>query len=433
MATSMPMIVPNTITKLTGLPGKAVYFLHFRGSTTPGLVVKGESKGGADAAEMAATVRWGSKMMKNVTGTSLVDSKPLSPLELAIFAQAAKAAYPQDPALQANLGPGSKCAWVKMPFVDGLLDLEFRQTYTQTDGLGLVKKMIPLFQDPNVWTHLGTIVAVDIFIGNRDRFNLEGDCQNPGNIFVIMKQGKAQVLGLDFMDATSNFSNLTAGVSRLNKIVPQGQTLFDELNILVDAVRRKTYAGKCVRGVGIAMAKEVAKGKGKTVSTGTAYFTLPVAGGPNGAAQFLKVDVGTLPRFFDAYASDFETGLANGARNLKQYLTDKWKKYNSWQSASVGPGATRAAQAMMGGQRVAATNPQLPRLPLPSPPPALSGGRQLPLPPPPLRGAVPRTLPAPPPPLPNSHLPPPPAPLVAQAQKEIPDGVIARMKFLRWI
>src|SRR5581483_11597011 len=81
-----------------------------------------------------------------------------------------------------------------------------------------------------VWQELGKVVAVDIFNGNCDRFNIEtGKWQNYGNV-MFLNAGQTPVIGLD---------------------------TFEALLILNKPARRKAFAGLCTKSVGTAMKFEL--------------------------------------------------------------------------------------------------------------------------------------------------------------------------------
>src|SRR3954447_25517248 len=183
MAGTVPTITAGSITGLTALPNRPIYFLKLNGAAAVSLVVKGDAPpnidGGPANPDAPISIKWGSKLMKNVNN-DLVNVKIMTPLEVGIFKQYA----------QANLVNGSKpynnldvnYTWVKMPHAAGLSDAQMTDEVTKKPIQSLIKRNIQTFSDAEIWVDLGKIVAVDIFNGNNDRFDIAtGKWMNYGN------------------------------------------------------------------------------------------------------------------------------------------------------------------------------------------------------------------------------------------------------------
>ena len=424
---TVPNITPGSITGIQGLSKRPVFFLKIGPVLTPNLVVKGEAAGGslpfATDDEATVSVKWGSKLMKNVNNPS-VNSKIMTATEIAIFKQAAVASFPNGSPQWNNVAGGANYNWVKMPYVAGLSDAEYYDDNSNIN-ISAIKKDIVTFSDEQVWKDLGKIVAVDIFNGNGDRFDITtGHWQNKGNV-MFLQGGPTKVIGLDTFDPNSQQSNLAKTGT------------FDELKTLIDPARRKQFAEECCKSVGSEL-KRGLKGMGHITIATTAA---------NGVGQIRKIAVDELPTLFLPFAPDFEAGLKAGADDLKNYLQRKVREY----SAQLPPPPKNTPW-----QRATPNvNPTPPPVMPPQPPtpghwqraPPNKGPNMPPLPPtpntPPTTGGTwQRATPSRPnmPPLPQipNNLPPPPAPpTAAQAAqaprlKTIPQGVIDRMNYLGW-
>jgi len=411
---SVPTLAPLSITGMaTTKDSRLVFFLQLNQNSKTTVVVKGESNTLKQRADTEASIKWGSKIMKNVNN-ELVNTKILTATEIVELRRAATLFLSNLPNGQKKLQAVSdpQIVLTKLPYVDGLSDAEFRIEadvgQAGDDSTQLIKRLIHKFYKQATWIELGKIVAVDIFNGNQDRFTLNGDWANMGNVMFTGSGATMSVIGLDVFDPNSPFKNLNEKGTHAG------------LNILSDAARRKAYALQCVTSVGTEMQRYL---RLKAVGfLRTNHFTVsltPPSGGPPRVTQ-IKYD--DLPGFFAPFADDFEAGLAQGAQEMRDYLRRKVMEHRPDLLAPVGSHRTAAASS-------AVRSPALP-----PPPPPLAGGR-LPPPPAPLVGA---RLPPPPAPLVAVRLPPAPAvnpsaPPRQASQKTIPPGVLDRMRFLGWL
>ena len=92
-------------------------------------------------------------------------------------------------------------AYYKMPFVSQLKDL------TKTSPALMLLRL----KKPPALFSFGKIVAVDLFIGNNDRFNAMGDLVNEGNLLFQQIDGNITPVGLDFFQAQGEAANLLVG------------------------------------------------------------------------------------------------------------------------------------------------------------------------------------------------------------------------------
>jgi hypothetical protein len=250
-----------------------------------------------------------------------------------------------------------------MPFVTGLSDADFVGEDPQGDwvvDLVQLKEVIVKLFDDAVWRELGKVVAVDIFNGNNDRFDSgTGEWINRGNI-MFLAGGQTTVIGLDTFDP----DRMGAGRSNLNSAGG-----FDELNILIDANRRRVFAERCMKSVGEKM-KSRLEGrlvgpKRNNVRVGDIPCFWVKTVGPQGPAN-VKIETKDLKDFFLPHAPVFAQGISDGADQLRTYIQGKVQQYAGFQGAQhqAGPRAQNAPQigrgrAPQGGWRHGAV-PQQP-------------------------------------------------------------------------
>jgi len=367
------MITPNSITGISGLGKRPVYFLKLNGSPTPNLVVKGEvDTQSMSSKDLEISISWASKLMKNVQN-SQVNSKLMDTGEIQVF-KAAAAGFDKDSREYDFVFGNFRCKWVKMPYVNGLSDADFLSeieaksgdtTYmTREFDMQLFKLTIVKLSEDAVWRDLGKVVAVDIFNGNNDRFNLvTGQWSNFGNI-MFLTGGQTRVIGLDTFD--TNSSGTTANLSRRGGVFP-------ELRILIDAAKRRQFATLCTTSVGTIL-------RLRAVDDAGAHCIKLRPNGQNGGT--MEIPCSLLPKLFIPYTEPFEQGLAQGAMELKAYLQGKVAQYYAPAVA-----AAAAPHRFAGGHRA------------------------------PARPAA---------------LPPGVRPAALAPTKTVPQGILDRMKFLGW-
>jgi hypothetical protein len=412
---TVPLIVPGSITGMAGLTDRPVFFLKLNNSLTPNLVVKGEATGNTAQStddEKSISVKWGSKLMKNVNN-ALVNTKIMTLPEITVFLQAAQQNFAAGTkqAQFASAGPtGFK--WVKMPYVAGLSDAD---AWSKKDGKYVVlapdaKKVIERFAEDRVWSELGKILAVDIFNGNSDRFDVEhGHWVNNGNV-MFLDGGTTKVIGLDTFQPGGDHSNLARAGH------------FDALKNMTDPMRRKAFSEAVATSVGEELEKLM-----KKASMGSVTIVIPgaAAGMPD---QIRRIGLDEVSTVFLPFAPLLDAGIAAGANDLKNYLQKKVRQYRT--AGGIAPPGHGAAAA------AALPPPAMPALP---PPPVVPRGPimganrrapvVLPPPPPPRTPVIGQNRVAPTPP-PRPAMPAPPAPPVLA--KTIPQGILDRMAFLGW-
>lgn len=322
MANSVPTLGPGTVSGVTGLTTRPVYFLKLNGGPQPTVVVKGENAlAGLSDADAEISIRWSSKMMKNINNDQ-VNTKVMTPAEIVVFNAAARVAYPNPGDIQ-NANLTQPYRWVKMPYVAGLSDAELYNSAGKVNA-NTIKPVLQRFLDAQVWTDLGTVVVGDIFSGNNDRFKFDGtggvagmtvEWANYGNI-MFTAGGATSVIGLDTLDPSGSDGRSNLG---------SGQADLGVLPILSNANQplRAAFALKCTR----AIAHEIKRRMGSVSS-----LTLAVVGGQVG--QILRVykenpPVGdiSVDDLLGGYAPDFQTGFDAGVNRLKNYLQGKRQNY----------------------------------------------------------------------------------------------------------
>lgn len=377
-----------------GLKERPVYFITVGGKK---LVVKGEAKSNAHSDhDTAVSVKWSSKMMKNVNDR-MVNTKIMDDAEVRAFLEAARGKFKPLPPVGAGPMPANTpqyrnvtdaaghYMWVKMPMVAGLTDADFFLDVSALEGKRTydtkkIKELIVKFTDEGIWAQMGKVFAVDIFNGNNDRFHTEtGDWVNKGNL--MFKDQGMKVIGLDTFDPNSGNSNLASG-------------RFDALKALTDSSRQKKLARACTQAVGTELNKWAFKDKSLS------HMSIGVQGGPEGRTIW-QIKPGDLKNIYEPFDQAMAAGIAKGASELKKYLQTKVGQYKHRNKPLPQPPAARPGAPA--GQRHAANRQ-------PPPPP---GGR-------PRAGAAS-------PPRPN------PAYKHVAAIEGMPQGILDRMHYLGWL
>ncbi len=281
----MANTVPD-ITNITGLryiggnPYRPVYLLTLGGAAQ--IVVKGEKSQHASA---SASIKWGSKLMKNAGHSEQVNVKILSQAEIQQFAVAGRRLLPNDRDFPTYIEFGAMIVWTKMPFIAGLSDSD-----VYGKGAAATDAVYDKLRKADFWDGLGRILAVDIFVGNFDRFDADGDFVNKGNLFFRdLGHGKAQVIGLDFFSAR----DVSSGESDL--LLP-ADGMYNHLQILRDENARQAYATNVMRGIQASLLRE----------------------NPQGGYNLFERDT---------YLTLLNSGIRAGANELRTYLTGKIATY----------------------------------------------------------------------------------------------------------
>lgn len=342
MAGTIPTLARGTFTIDDGLKAKPVYFLTVNGQA---LVVKGEAPGmamhqGTSQDDMAISIKWSSKFMKNVNNT-LVNTKMLAPAEVTLFKEAVLAKFSKGTDQRDFVEkPRVAYQWVKMPMVRGLSDANyFKQGIGAKTIPGKVKNAIERFSEEPIWRALGKIIAVDVFDGNNDRFDPEtGDLLNPGNV-LFLEGGNTRLIGLDTYDPNNKWSNMNANAP---------DNVLQPLRVLNDGVLRLNYAKKCTLSLGEKLARALPPGTNEVmlrVHTPTEWVM----------HKYTPEQIKTMFKEFD---KSLALGIEEGANGLKAYLQEKVRKYRLERSNPVPQVNTRTRSINPSLQRVLKEKPR---------------------------------------------------------------------------
>ena len=323
MAGSVPIITAGQFAVTGGVEDHPVYFVRMQDGRE--LVVKGEARSATgDAAENAnieLSIKWSSKLMKNVNHTD-VNTKIMQAPEIQAFLAAARTRFASEQASRKyqNVTPGraNSYTWVKMPKVAGLTDAEFTK---KVDGFSQpvkskVKEQIARFRDEGLWPQLGKVVAVDIFNGNNDRFDTEtGRWQNYGN--VMFTNNAQTVIGLDTFDPFSSTAKIGQRPDDLSA-----------LDTLKDHAKMREFALKCTKSVGQTLARDA-------FGTGTNYLSV-MMDTPQGRLP-LQLEKKHVEEFYLEFAPAMVAGMQRGVEQLQQYLQRKVTQYKAQVAAAPVP------------------------------------------------------------------------------------------------
>ncbi|ARK11866.1 hypothetical protein A6C57_16865 [Fibrella sp. ES10-3-2-2] len=315
MAGSVPLITANSITTITGLRVKPIYFVTLNGQAQPSLVIKGENMLNVNNNDALVSITWTSKLMKNVNNHQ-VNVKLMTPTEITEFLRAGNATFAANSDEAYHLG--GQYNWVKMPNVAGLSDTEIWPTTSATPEAKRIKAVIIKLMQPHIWYELGKVVAVDIFNGNNDRFNSNGDWVNKGNIMFVNNS----VIGMDTWDPSG-----TNGGNMESNLVQGGG--FQALTILTDLFSRHEFAVKATASVGLELSNGLKRSGTNSVSVRLTDNSI------------ISVDLEQIKTLFDEQVTEFKRGLLDGATQLRAYLQSKVNQYDVSRRAVIKFGVAR--------------------------------------------------------------------------------------------
>lgn len=138
-----------------------------------------------------------------------------------------------------------------MTFIEGLRTLESKAAKNKDkDGMrvfGAYKLGRKMHGDPKLLPALGKVVAVDLFCGNKDRFDATGQIVNPGNIFFKRNEDKSYTpVGIDFFEAQGEFAKMTLALQ-------PGQEADWAGMILMDSMRLDAFASRAIMSLNSAL------------------------------------------------------------------------------------------------------------------------------------------------------------------------------------
>lgn len=388
MAGTIDQITNNSIQTIRPLIGKPIYFVRLNSGQE--LVLKGENSSANQRTflDKQVSIAWSAKLMKNVQNR-IVNVKILKPSEFDELRRAVANAVATGTFTQNEdyiTGLENNFIWVKMLKVNNLTDAEFWKDTAPGPDIIHIKKIIRRLLDFNTWQAIGNMVAVDLFNGNTDRFNGQGEFVNRGN---LMFSG-GQIVGLDTYDPSRS-----ADWSNLNRFSRQGD--WANLDILRDNHLVPAFSETAVRSVG----NELADGLAHR-NLGGHFITLEFDTIID-EERFLRLSQEDIQTLFVPYRDNFAAGLRLGRDNLRAYLLQKIGGFNpnGWARGN-GVVAPRANNGMLGGGRIQQ-----------APQPAQGGGGWNAVRPNAARG--------------NAGIG------GARRQGPLPQGIIDRMNYLGWI
>ena len=277
-------------------------------------VIKADSRGsmGSGAGGFA---KFDATLMSNVSKNTEIEL--LTRLELAHLRQCVSKVKPATEIgpFQANV-MGDANFWYKMPE----LALKTAQgMFDKGEGEFLRKT----FKNEKNLVKLGKIAAVDIFIGNKDRFDEEGNVANLGNIFFAKKRGLTgssfTPIGLDFWDGFKEDMNMTLTASRWELLkqaqgVATGSHMESEfkkrMRILIDPGLMKSFATKTVETLN---------------------------------QDLIRNNVTAIDTSKVKYATAMASGIAEGSASIQKYLKAQVAKGGM---GAIPPGALYRAQLL---------------------------------------------------------------------------------------
>jgi Actin-fragmin kinase, catalytic len=176
------------------------------------LVLKAELKNNTLGNQAEKSALFGAALMQKVSPT--IGAEKLTASEMAVLLALPATKFQADTVALAtvtkdyiaDLHSSNMFFFMKMPFVDNLRDADH---YT-ANAAKAQKLLTKLKGDRQAVIGLGKIIAVDLFIGNGDRFNSQGNIINKGNILFEKNPStkKLTPVGLDFFEAQGPGSNL---------------------------------------------------------------------------------------------------------------------------------------------------------------------------------------------------------------------------------
>lgn len=101
----------------------------------------------------------------------------------------------------------------KLAFIPQLRSLESKLTKVDAKSVQRAEKLVARMSTTPALVQLGKIIAADLFNGNNDRFDTQGNLINLGNVMFEKMGDKSYVpVGLDHLDPHSSVTNLTQSI-----------------------------------------------------------------------------------------------------------------------------------------------------------------------------------------------------------------------------
>jgi len=296
----LPVVTQANVQEIVALsPGHPVYKVTLRGGAQ--FVAKADRRGnmGAVASDIA---KFDAQLMGQVsknTDIEIMSATEVGALFMclgAVTPASAKASFKANATDVGNF-------WYKMP----LLNVTTVQDMLDEDEAELLRRV---FKDIRSLGKLGKIAAVDLFIGNTDRFDGEGNLSNLGNIFFskkkvgLMRKTQFTPIGLDFWDGFKDDMNLTLTMSHWDQLATRP-------------------------GVGVALAKDIRQlFESRIAVLGDYNLMLDFADHTINSAndEVRRAGVRDIDVTKGKYKVAMAKGMQAGARAIKDHLTTMMKK-----------------------------------------------------------------------------------------------------------
>ena len=266
-----------------------VFKFRFTGNPPTFMIVKAEWRGSSvSQAHAAPSVAWASKLMQRATPG--MDVELLANDELSALKWISPRAFKPFQARDRLLGSCDGNVVYKMPFFETLRDAN------SLNQKGKARKLLSKLKgNSEMLQMLGKIVAVDLFNGNLDRFNLKGAVENPTNIFFVKNGDKSYTpVGVDFVHLQREAADLI-GPPPVADRGPQNIDIQWGGPILMNDQTRAVYAAQCIAGLN------------------NMFRTALLGDGPVHPQELLL--------YSDQV--EFATGLRKGVKKLQKYLAQE--------------------------------------------------------------------------------------------------------------
>ncbi len=141
--------------------------------------------------------------------------------------------------------------WMLLGLKEGLVDLE---AILKSGNTLKATQILLAMRDPENLDRLGRILATDLFLGNRDRFQNDqdgGGIQNQGNVFFVEKgTGEFKIKGLDVFDSTKNTALMSHTVHKGCERDPSaGDVNYWAGPLLKDPIQLKRIANNALKSL----------------------------------------------------------------------------------------------------------------------------------------------------------------------------------------
>lgn len=427
---SLPRITEDSLVTMASHPSKPIAFIQVINSEDilTDLVIKREAQSDRSNPAHVGSIAWTSKIMKNVQDP-LVKMILLDDQELNFLTSVVNQYIPGTPTCQDLIENVENSVWVKMLTASDLSDGAFstRGGDGKKDELNFEKltALLSHLHNPDNWVELGKVLAADIFNGNSDRFSLDGTSwTNGGNLLFI----NARIIGLDVWDP----SNRSGQSNLFDRQMGRNHTFESKmLDPLSDTLKRRQYAENVVKAVGERIDRTLKNAGYKEDQKISITF------GKGRGKVKIKCKRSEFTDLYTHRASLVEQGVIEGTDKLREYLLVKINRYAQENARRAEQFAQEARQNFAynhhngdrRGNFLANVRPQASRNAIPKN--VSNHNRRMAGTFDPIQSHLQHQQPSPPPQL-IAQQPQQPI-LPADLRKAVPNGIIQRMVYLKWI